>query len=204
MTHASTESDALVSPLSRAVCVPLTEVRAGLAALRPTLFAQAFRLSRSRARADDLVQETMLRALRFEHTFAGGTNLPAWVAQVLRRVFLTQCRSHQREGSAFARFAFDPSAWSQPVLPPDAFDLPPATAAALAALPANYREAVTLVDLDQHSYKDAARCAGVPVGTIMSRLHRARKRLAKSLLDVAGEPFSGAAEVVPGVLNLAA
>lgn len=182
MTIQPTIHAAFALPLSSPDPSPRSEVRSGLAPLRRELFARALRLSHSRSRADDLVQETMLRALRFEHQFQGGTNLRAWLWQVLMRVFLTQCRSQQRERRAFERLACDPCAWSQRDDAPMVCELPAKTAAALANLPANYREAVTLVDLDQRTYRDAAECAGVPVGTIMSRVHRARKRLAASLV----------------------
>jgi RNA polymerase sigma-70 factor (ECF subfamily) len=168
---------------------PPSEVRAGLAVLRPELFARAVRLARSRAVADDLVQETMLRALRFERQFHGGTNLRAWVGQVLVSVFLTTCRRAKRERRALERLSFEPSALAPLDRRPMLGTLTPKAASALASLAPSYREAVTLVDLEQLSYRDAAVRAGVPIGTVMSRLHRARKQLAALL----AEPSDGIA-----------
>jgi RNA polymerase sigma-70 factor (ECF subfamily) len=156
-------------------------VRRDLAALRPELFARALRLTRSRSRADDLVQDTMVRALRFEHQFKGGTNLRAWVGQVLTSVFLSGYRSDRRARRAMGRLAVDPCAWTEPVAAPSPRALSPSVERALAALPQSYRDAVLMVDLEEQSYRDAAARAGVPFGTIMSRLHRARKELARRL-----------------------
>ena len=183
MTTASTHIANDVAHPSGRLASCSSEVRAGLAALRSELFARALRLSRSRAAADDLVQETMLRALRFEGQFHGGTNLRAWVCQVLVSVFLTKCRSQKRERRALERLALEPCGRSALEQGPMLRGLTPKAAAALASLAPRYREAVTLVDLEQCSYRDAAARIGVPVGTIMSRLHRARKQLAANLVE---------------------
>ena len=183
MTTASTHIAQDFAHDARRLASCTSEVRGGLASLRSELFARALRLSRSRAAADDLVQETMLRALRFEGQFHGGTNLRAWVGQVLVSVFLTKCRSQKRERRALERLALDPCAWVPVDDRPMLQTLTPKAAAALASLAPRYREAVTLVDLEQCSYRDAAARIGVPVGTIMSRLHRARKQLAANLVE---------------------
>lgn len=156
-------------------------VRDDLAALRPDLFARALRLTRSRSRADDLVQDTMLRALRFEHQFKGGTNLRAWVGQVLTSVFLTGYRSDKRARRAAERLAADPCVQPSVVPAPALRTLSSSALRSLAELSPPYREAVVLVDLEDQSYQEAAESAGVPVGTIMSRLHRGRKELARRL-----------------------
>ncbi|HHH11015.1 MAG TPA: RNA polymerase sigma factor [Sorangium sp.] len=157
------------------------EVRRGLAALRPTLYARALRMSRCPSRADDIVQETMVRALRFEHQFRVGTNLRAWVGQVLTSVFLTQCRRNKRERRALDNLLYDPCAWHKHDTPAMMTTLSKRPAQALASLPDSYRSAVQLVDLDGLSYREAAERLNVPVGTIMSRLHRGRKLLAAKL-----------------------
>ncbi len=171
----------------------VSDVRAGLAALRPELFSRALRLARSRAHAEDIVQDTMLRALRFEDQFKSGTNLRAWVGQVLLSVFLTECRRSKRERRALDKLASDPCAWTKPDAPAAMRRLSTTPAHALAALPENYRTAVELVDLQDLSYRDAADRLGVPVGTIMSRLHRGRKLLA-SALGPCADPATPAAE----------
>jgi RNA polymerase sigma-70 factor (ECF subfamily) len=74
------------------------DLRSGIPAVLPSLGARALRLARSRADADDLVQETVLRALRFENTFQRGTNLRAWMHQILESVFVTRCPRRARPG----------------------------------------------------------------------------------------------------------
>ncbi len=162
-----------------------SDVRRGLEALRPELFARALRLSRSRAQAEDIVQDTMLRALRFEDQFMSGTNLRAWVGQVLMSVFLTECRRQKRERRALDTLTRDPCAWTQADAPVAMRALSATPTQALAALPESYRAAVQLVDLQDLSYREAADRLGVPVGTIMSRLHRGRKLLAVALAPAA-------------------
>lgn len=159
------------------------EVRAGLAGLRSDLYARALRLSRCPSRADDIVQETMLRALRFENQFRAGTNLRAWVGQVLVSVFLTQCRRNKRERKALDNLTRDPCAWLKKDAPAIMKNLTARPAKALAKLPDSYRSAVQLVDIQELSYREAAERLDVPVGTIMSRLHRGRKLLAAHLQE---------------------
>lgn len=160
-----------------------SEVREGLAALRPALYARALRLSRSPSQADDIVQEAMLRALRFEKQYRAGTNLRAWVGQVLVSVFLTQCRRNKRERKALDNLTRDPCAWLKKDAPTVMQSLSPRPAHALANIPESYRSAVQLVDIQSMSYREAAERLNVPVGTIMSRLHRGRKLLAQTLGD---------------------
>lgn len=159
------------------------QVRAGLSALRPDLYARALRLCRCPARADDIVQETMLRALRFENQFRADTNLRAWVGQVLVSVFLTQCRRNKRERKALDNLTRDPCAWLKKDAPAMMDTLSRRPAGALAKLPESYRSAVQLVDIQELSYREAAERLEVPVGTIMSRLHRGRKMLAATLAE---------------------
>ncbi|MEZ4442776.1 MAG: sigma-70 family RNA polymerase sigma factor [Polyangiaceae bacterium] len=161
------------------------EVRQGLAALRPDLYARALRLTRSPAQADDVVQETMLRALRFEGQYRAGTNLRAWVGQVLMSVFLTQCRRKKRERKALDNLHRDPCAWLKKDAKTQMKSLTKRPESALASLPEGYREAVRLVDIHDLSYREAAEKLDVPVGTIMSRLHRGRKLLAAQLVEPA-------------------
>lgn len=159
------------------------EVRRGLTTLRPELYARALKLSRSPALADDIVQDTMVRALRFATQYRAGTNLKAWVFQVLMSVFLTGCRRQKRERKALDHLTKDPCAWVKRDAPTMMRSLSARPARALASLPDGYRSAVQLVDIDDLSYREAAERLGVPVGTIMSRLHRGRKILAAELTD---------------------
>jgi RNA polymerase sigma-70 factor (ECF subfamily) len=158
-------------------------VRAALSALTPRLHARALRLSRSRADADDLVQETCLRALRFESTFAPGTNVRAWPYQILESVFISRCRSRTRERRALGRFSGDPTLGCGAVRAPEIQAVTTHVHQALHALPPKFLAVVELVDLRDHSYREAASELGVPVGTVMSRLFRARRLLQGSVTE---------------------
>jgi RNA polymerase sigma-70 factor (ECF subfamily) len=156
-----------------------------LAALIPELRGRAIRLRGDPAAADDLVQDTIERALRFHHQYERGSNLRAWVFQILFSVFVSGWRRRGRERKAVEHLANDPCAWTVPsaFAPPDAGDgaLTRSTRSKLDSLPVWFRAVVVLVDLEQLSYRDAARELGVPVGTVMSRLHRGRKLLAAQM-----------------------
>jgi RNA polymerase sigma-70 factor (ECF subfamily) len=158
------------------------ELRRGLVTLRPELLGRATRLARSTAVAEDLVQDTVERALKFESHYLEGTNVRAWVHQILFSVFITRCRRTRRERKALGWLSTDPCAWA---LGDDAApamrDVSPGVRRALEALPSSFRRVVELVDLEEMAYRDAAEVLGVPVGTVMSRLHRGRKLLAAAL-----------------------
>jgi len=190
-TRATRAVDDDRQPLSRAERASRTEVRRGLTELRPMLYARALRLTRSPSTADDVVQETMLRALRFETQYRAGTNLKAWLGQVLMSVFLTGCRRSKRERRAMDHIRHEPDRCTPSTHPVMMHSLSRRTSQALGALPEGYRTAVQLVDLQSLSYRDAAMHLGIPVGTIMSRLHRGRKILAQALR----EPRCSSAEV---------
>lgn len=162
-----------------------SELRRNLASLRPELYARAMRMARSPSRAEDLVQDTMVRALRFEQQYRPGTNLRAWVGQILRTVFLSHCRRRKRELRALDRLQSDPCAWVHPEASALMRSLSPAPASALASLSEAYRQVVRLVDLQGLTYREAAERLDVPVGTVMSRLHRARRLLAALLTEPA-------------------
>src|SRR5262249_30766625 len=128
-----------------------------------------------------LVQETVLRALRFESTFQRGTNLRAWMHQILESVFVTRCRSRARERRAFERFAGDPTLCTRSTKAPEVRAVTNHVDAALRSLPDAFLKVVELVDLGEASYREAADTLGVPVGTVMSRLFRARRILETAL-----------------------
>ncbi|WP_437654282.1 RNA polymerase sigma factor [Sorangium sp. So ce1182] len=159
----------------------LEELLRGLVEMTPELFGRALRLSRSPATAEDLVQDTVERAIRFASNYERGTNLRAWVHQILFSVFITRCRRSRRERNALDVLATDPCAWTAPECRAEMHALSPGVRRALATLPPSFRDTVVLVDLEEMSYKDAAAQLGVPVGTVMSRLHRGRKLLAEAL-----------------------
>jgi RNA polymerase sigma-70 factor (ECF subfamily) len=158
-----------------------------------------YRFARSLTRdvvdAEDVVQETYLRAFRSWHTFQPGTDVKRWLFTIARNVFLRSRERGQREvaldddGAAAAEAAQAQEAWIRGGLDPllDRSDLAPAIEEAIAALPGAFREVVTLVDVEDQSYESAAEVLGIPVGTVRSRLFRGRKllqeRLARYAMD---------------------
>jgi len=151
----------------------------------PMLRVRALKLCLNESEAHDLVQDAVVRALCFQSTFREGTNLKAWTQQVLFSVFVTRCRKVRRERRALETFGADPNAWipANTTLVPQ--HLPPRMERALASLAPKFRAVLGLVDLCEMSYREAAVVLEVPVGTVMSRLFRARQRLARDLPDFA-------------------
>jgi RNA polymerase sigma-70 factor (ECF subfamily) len=144
----------------------------------PSLRAFAISLSGNVDRADDLVQETLLRALSNIDSFEPGTNMPAWLFTILRNLFRSEYRKRRREvEDADGRHA--DSLKSHPEqhgrVEFEEFRT------ALAKLPADQREALVLVGASGFSYEEAAEICGCAVGTIKSRVNRARTRLAEHL-----------------------
>ncbi len=159
-----------------------SEVRVRLTELLPQLRLRALKLCRDRDAADDLLQETALRALSFEASYKIDTNLKAWLYQILFSVFITRCRRRRRAGRFIAEHAADPNLWCGTREPnrPNA-GLSPPVERAIQALPQHFGQVVVLVDLNDMSYGEAAAELGVPIGTVMSRLHRGRRLLAGKL-----------------------
>ncbi len=178
---------ALATPPRRAPVVAndTRELHAGLVALVPELRSRAMRLCGEPSAADDIVQDTLERALRFADQYQRGTNLRAWAFQILFSVFVTRWRRRRRDRNAVENLAADPCAWTRPAAftAPDAGwgSLTASTRRKLDALPDGFRAVIVMVDLQERSYREAARELGVPVGTVMSRLHRGRKLLAAQL-----------------------
>ena len=180
-SNAASNAAPMINPFSPASPVP-SDIRKGLVELKSDLFGRALRMSRCPAMAEDLVQDTVERAIRFESTYQPGTNLRAWVHQILFSVFMTSCRRGRRERDALNVLSTDPCAWTLPdAVSLEMSELSPPMARALESLPKSFREALVLVDLEEMAYKDAAQRLGVPVGTVMSRLHRGRKMLAEAV-----------------------
>ncbi len=168
----------------------LAELRRGLGTLLPELRGRALRLTKSPAQADDLVQDTVERALKFQAQYQRGTNLRGWVYQILFSVFVSRYRRLRRERNALKDLASDPCAWTcpEPFAAPDTRGgLTSATERSMGALPSGFRVVVEMVDLEERTYREAAEALGLPLGTVMSRLHRGRRLLAESL---AGEALN--------------
>jgi len=164
--------------------------------LLPGLYSAAMRLTRNPTDAEDLVQETYLRAYRGFGGFEEGTNLKAWMYRILTNTFINSYRKKQREPvtvssdddvedrSLFDRLGEQSASAEAEVLEqiPDED-----VKAALDALPENFRIAVLLADVEGFSYKEIAQITDVPIGTVMSRLHRGRKALEKRLYETMRE-----------------
>lgn len=147
----------------------------------PRLRAFGASLSGSMSAADDLVQETLVKAWTHRTSFVPGTNLRAWLFTILRNSYRSQRRKLGREIGDDGRFA---ERVSTPARQHGHLDLI-ALRRALAKLPADQREALILIGVSGCSYEEAAAICGVAQGTVKSRVNRARRRLAE-MLDIAG------------------
>jgi len=160
------------------------------------LYGTAVRLTRSRVEADDLLQEAMTRAWTFWDRFETGTNARAWMHRILRNTFINGYRRRRREREILREVETEPNRGTLGSGPcveaPDGFG--DEVEAALGGLSPAFHAVVDLVDVRGLSYQETAERLGVPVGTVMSRLHRARRALQESLRDyAAGEGYLGAA-----------
>lgn len=146
-----------------------------------SLYGAALRLSRNPADAEDLVQEAVLRAWRFWPGFEQGTNLHAWLSRILTRCFVDGYHRRRREQDVLVRAWLETPRARTSESVEDARSLSDEVAASLRALPAEFRSVVTLVALEDCTYREAAARLGCPAGTVMSRLHRARQWLQSDL-----------------------
>ena len=157
------------------------------------LYGTALRLTRNPADAEEVVQETMLRAYRAFNQFEEGTNLKAWLYKILTNTFISSYRKKQREPQTISADANeDFSLYDRLVeadVSPEAqlLDGIPdeEVKAALESIPEQFRTAVVLADVEGFSYQEIADMTGVAIGTVMSRLHRGRKALQRALWDYA-------------------
>ena len=175
------------------------EVREAMLAAIPSLRAFAISLAYNVDSADDLVQEAILRAWANIEKFEAGTNMTAWLFTILRNGFYTQHRKAKREvsdpeGSYAAHLGTAPEQNTKC----DFQDM----RTALAKLPVDQREALILIAAEGLSYEEAAQVCEVAVGTIKSRVHRARLRLAE-LLAVTDEEDLGLDRVMQAALQSA-
>jgi RNA polymerase sigma-70 factor (ECF subfamily) len=159
--------------------------------LLPSLYSHAFWLCRNHAEAEDLVQETLSKALRAFDSFQAGTNFKAWIFRILRNTFLTS-----RTGIAFSRTVFledhpELLATTEPSPTPEdhliRLDNQAVLNQALDQLQPHLREVLLLCDGEDLKYKDIAIVLDVPIGTVMSRIARARRTLHQLLQPQLGE-----------------
>jgi RNA polymerase sigma-70 factor (ECF subfamily) len=161
-----------------------------------SLYNFAFRMTRNRRDAEDLVQDTLMRAFRFFHRFESGTNIRAWLFRILKNTYINTYRKVQRTP--------DQVDWAQvedfydSITPDDLRkrhknpeelllekSVDGRVEEAVAALPTEYRAVVLLNFMEDMSYKEIAEILEIPMGTVMSRLHRGRKILQHKLRDYA-------------------
>jgi RNA polymerase sigma-70 factor (ECF subfamily) len=169
------------------------------APLLDPLYASALRMTRSPADAEDLVQETMLRAYRSFDRFEPGTNLKAWLFRIMTNAYINIYRKRQREPQQISAEevedfdlyrelkTHDPQFEATPenIVLDQLLDADIVTA--IEDLPEQFRLAVILSDVEGFTYAEMAEIMEVPMGTVMSRLHRGRKALQKRLLNLARE-----------------
>lgn len=174
------------------------DFEAGVLAQLDSLYRTALRMTNNTQEAEDLVQETMLKAFRFAHTYQSGTNLRAWLFRILNTSAINRYRKQAThpipaslpEGEDFYLYnrirdlsgqeltqGADEEVLSQ-YLDEDVYQ-------ALNNLPPNFRMAVILADIEGLSYKEIADVLQIPIGTVMSRISRARRQLQKSLWQYA-------------------
>jgi RNA polymerase sigma-70 factor, ECF subfamily len=164
-----------------------------------SLYGAALRMTRSPADAEDLVQETYLRAFRAWHQFEPGTNLKAWLFRILTNLYITSYRRRQREPSMISTAdAEDFDLYASLANHQDTATRSAESIVlerlvdddikqALSDLPEQFRMAVLLADVEGFSYREIADMLDIPIGTVMSRLHRGRKALQKALMGLAAE-----------------
>ena len=174
---------------------PVTEdFEAGVLAQLDALYRTALRMTNNRQEAEDLVQETMLKAFRFSHSYQPGTNLRAWLFRILNTSAINRYRKQAAhptpsplpDGEEFYLYNQIRDLSGQELnngaeeevlskyLDEDVFK-------ALNDLPPNFRMAVVLADIEGLSYKEIAEALQIPIGTVMSRISRARRQLQQSL-----------------------
>lgn len=168
--------------------------------LVPQLYGMGLRLARNRPDAEDLVQETLLKAYRSYHTFKEGTNLRAWLFRILTNTFINEYRRRSRRPreteldesggmTPYGANAYEQvRSWSrapedqliEQIFESDILE-------AIENLPVIYRIPVLLADVEGLSYKEISQTLDLPMGTVMSRLHRGRNALRKALWEYASK-----------------
>lgn len=155
--------------------------------LYPDLLKQAYRLERSREEAEDLVQDTVERALRFRSSFRVGNHFRAWLFRIQQNLFLSKKRRSTVGRRVEDALRVDPNAWGVLPVPPAPRECSVRVERAFGELPEKWGSVMALVDLQDYSYREAAEELQVPLGTVMSCLHRGREYLKRSLFEARAE-----------------
>jgi RNA polymerase sigma-70 factor (ECF subfamily) len=204
MSSCSSEGAALDISRSdgRALLAPDARARLEQAALEhiDALYRTALRMTRNESDAEDLVQEAYLRAFRSLHQFTEGTNLRAWLFRILTNTYINDYRRRQRRPTSSSLddieefYLYDHLIDSgvQPTSerPEDIVMTKLSVSSvidAIESLPEEFRQVVLLADVEGFAYREIAEIVDIPVGTVMSRLYRARRRLQRLLYDAAVE-----------------
>ena len=166
----------------------------------PQLYSAALRMTRNPADAEDVVQETYLKAYRAYDSFEAGTNLKAWLYRILTNTYINRYRKAQRRPTEvdlgevedlylYRRIGSAQSADAGRSAEAEVLDqfAEADVIGAVEALPEHFRMPVLLADVEGFAYKEIAEILDVPIGTVMSRLHRGRKALQKTLWEFAEE-----------------
>jgi RNA polymerase sigma-70 factor (ECF subfamily) len=161
------------------------------------LYGSAFRLTRNGGDAEDLVQDALLRAYRFWGSFQEGSNCKAWLFKILTNTFINSYKRRKRTKEILNAAVAEQASTDGVLIHAQALNqrtpaeviieqsLSEDVEKALAAIPADFRVAVVLCDVEGFSYKEIAEILECPVGTVMSRLHRGRRLLHKELHEYA-------------------
>jgi RNA polymerase sigma-70 factor (ECF subfamily) len=162
-----------------------------------SLFGAAYRLTRNPRDAEDLVQDTMLRAYRFWDSFQEGSNCKAWLFKILTNTFINSYQKRKRSREVLDQATAEQKATDGVLAQTSSLaqrtpeqvindaTVAPEIVDALNNMPADFRLAVVLCDVEGFSYKEIADIMDCPVGTVMSRLYRGRRHLKKALRDFA-------------------
>ena len=166
----------------------------------PQLFSTALRMTRNRSDAEDLVQETYIKGWRSFHTFQEGTNLRAWLFRIMTNTYINKYNAQKRKGTEVELDDVEElflykrlGSIDQSQLSSSAEDqmlelfTDVEVKSALEELPEDFRIPVLLSDVDGFSYKEISEMLEIPIGTVMSRLHRGRKAMQKMLYEYARE-----------------
>ncbi len=164
----------------------------------PQLFSTALRMTRNRSDAEDLVQETYIKGWRSFHTFQEGTNLRAWLFRIMTNTYINKYNAKKRKGTEVELDDIEElflykrlGSIDQSQLSSSAEDqmlelfTDDEVKSALESLPEDFRIPVLLSDVNGFAYKEIAEMLEIPIGTVMSRLHRGRKAMQKMLYEYA-------------------